>query len=62
MKVGDLVGKKGTWTDERGLELKGIVVRSGKDGYSSKFVEVLSSDGEIELSLKENLEVIYYGN
>lgn len=60
MKVGDLVGYKDTWTDDKGLSIAGLVVRIDRE--LDWHIALLLAGGKIRQGFLDELEVIYNGN
>lgn len=60
MKVGDLVGYKDTWDDDKGLNIAGLVISIDKE--MDWHTVLLLADGKIKQEYLVEMEVIYNGN
>ena len=62
MKVGDLVGFRGTWTDEKGLKIAGLVICVDREQDAGFEYAELLMKGKVRPEFLDALEVIYNGD
>ena len=60
MKVGDLVGYRDTWDDDKGLNIAGLVISIDRE--MDWHTVLLFSGGKIKQEYLVEVEVIYNGN